>query len=107
MQPQAAKSRFRGRDVALSRMRSIDGSSTPLSNMIVSITDAGGASAGQCLITTVGPHGLGGTPPIIVSNNSIGDYNVEHSVQEFPSTTTMITDQAYTTDGTGGTWAPA
>lgn len=79
----------------------------PASNQIDTITDAGGGSAGQCLITTLADHGLEGTPPIVVSGNSVGDYNVEHSVESVPSTTTLITNIAYTSDGTGGTWAPA
>ena len=79
----------------------------PAGTQIVSITDAGGGSAGQCLITTAGDHGLDGTPVINVTGNSVGDYNVEHSVESVPTTTTLITNVAYTSDGTGGTWVLA
>ena len=71
---------------------------------ILTITDDGG---GNCLIATVGEHRLEGTPPITVSGNSVAGYNVEHTVDSIPSTPTLVTNQAYTEDGTGGTWAPA
>lgn len=84
-----------------SRLRSM---ACALGTTILTITDDGG---GNCLITTAAPHGLEGTPPITVSGNSVAGYNVEHSVDSIPSTTTLVTNQAYTEDGTGGTWALA
>lgn len=78
--------------------------SSPAAASILTITDDGG---GNCLITTAAPHGLEGTPPIIVSGNSVEDYNVEHNVESIPSATTLATSVVYSSDGTGGTWAPA
>lgn len=94
----------RGQFVASTlRVRKLSGDGTT----ILTITDAGGGSAGQCLITTAGPHGLEGTPVINVTECSVAEYNVEHSVESVPTSTTLITNVAYTTDGTGGTWVVA
>lgn len=59
-------------------------------------------SAGNTLLTMAGTHGVTGTPSIVVKRNSVSGYNTTHTVTSVPSTTTIKTNQSYTSDGVGG-----
>lgn len=86
--------------------KGVDGGAS--GNTIVSITDDG---SGNALVTTAAAHGLidGAPYSIDITGNSVSGYNTTHTIAavegSVPSTTTFITDQPYTSTGTGGTWA--
>ena len=73
---------------------------------IVSITESG-TTEGATVITTAAAHLRAINDKMLVAGNSVPEYNVLHSVVEVVSATQVLTDQSYTTDGTGGTWSPA
>lgn len=72
---------------------------------IVSITESL-TTEGSTVITTAAAHGRIINDKMLVVDNSVPEYNVLHSVVEVVSPTQVLTDQSYTTDGTGGTWSP-
>jgi hypothetical protein len=79
--------------------RSAGGIPSP-ANRIVSITN----SAGDALFTIAGPHGLSGTPTLIVSGTSSGTYDGSRVVASTPTATTFTVAGAYTADASGGSW---
>lgn len=71
---------------------------------IVSITNSGGV----CLFTVGATITLlTGGETIVVSGSSVSGYNTTHNSVSLVSGTTFKTDQAYTSDATGGTWLAA
>lgn len=69
---------------------------------ILTITDDGGTA----MVTTAGPHGFDGiTPyPIVISGNSIAEYNGSQEAGFTPTATTFYIVTPYSFDGTGGSW---
>lgn len=68
-----------------------------------SVTSVGN-SGGFAAITTTTPHSLAVGARITVAGNSVGGYNTTHEVTSVTSTTVVVTDIAYSSAGTGGTW---
>lgn len=63
-------------------------------------------------VVTATPHGL--TPQdvfftrqITIAGNSVGGYNATHSLINVKSANVFAIDEAWTSDGTGGTWVKA
>lgn len=73
-------------------------------NAVVSITYDVGNDA--LLMTTETDHGLQIDDVIIITDNSVGDYNnVALTVIATTDSTASLQGTAYTEDGTGGFWA--
>lgn len=70
---------------------------------ILTITDDGGSA----MATTAAAHGLTEDTAIVISGNSVPGYNGAKTIGFVPSATTFYTSDAYTSDGTGGSWALA
>lgn len=68
---------------------------------VTSITNDGG---GNTRVTTGSAHNLVIGAKITVAGSDVGAYNTEHTVTSVPSTTTVDTNETYTSNGTGGTW---
>jgi hypothetical protein len=67
---------------------------------IASITDDG---EGETSIRFLAQHGLMVGDPFVVAGNSVAGYNTTHRVASVEDEYTVVTDQTYTADGTGGT----
>lgn len=79
---------------------SLPASEVDAAHTILTITDDGGNS----IMTTEGPHGLIGEETIIISGNSVNDYNATHALITFVSVTEMALNFAFVSIGTGGQW---
>ena len=66
---------------------------------LTSITNSGGI-----LLTSPTAHNLAIGATILVAGTSVAGYNTTHRVTSVPDAFTLVTDQAYTSNATGGTW---